>query len=189
MVSELNWEKIYRIWINECDCLYPFIQKKLNMTEIKVSSSKGNHIEGVTWWPSEELKGNKQLLEKDFSNIQFINEPNSGQRKTVELLWQVKEDPEGIALAWIAASMWNKRGIRSSVVSKILAVTLSELQSRYKFSKWHHLSKKVLPISLDKELNLFDVKLGEMELYSLISMAAIESSLINSHYTIVHLYS
>ncbi|WP_156185549.1 hypothetical protein [Bacillus sp. FJAT-27916] len=186
---KMDWNEIYRAWRCELENMYPFVSKELNIEEIKVNYKGTGYIDGVTWWPSIKLDERKKALEENFRNIELFDETRKGIRKTANMLWEVRNDPEGIALVWIAASLWNKRERMSLKVDEMLKIALKELADRYEIQCWHNLSKTVLPICLDKELRLFDVKLGEMEMYSLISMAVIESSLMNSNYTIVHLYS
>ncbi|WP_440272998.1 hypothetical protein [Ferdinandcohnia sp. SAFN-114] len=68
---------------------------------------RGN--EYIDWWDNEEIDLRKALIDKHGTQgLYYWEKTKAGTRTTAELLWNHRDDPEGMALTWIAASMWDK---------------------------------------------------------------------------------
>lgn len=194
--KEPNWEELYDIWNSSCWQMRSSITKTPNVAEIEVDSPARDwkDDEYIDWWRNDEFDKRKKAVEKyGAKGVYQWGKTNSGTRTTASLLWDLKDDPEGMALTWIAASMWDKskdlpyewRGELALRVQKLLNVTRELLANKSPYS-WFHSAKGALPVKIHNNPYMDDILIPNK--YShLVVIAAMENVISHSNHTIVRI--
>ncbi|MEG7619532.1 hypothetical protein [Enterococcus faecalis] len=152
--------------------------------------------EYIDWWSNEELISKKKIIEEQsIQGYYKLNKTKVGTRTTAELLWELRNDPEGMALVWIGASMWDKlnslprhwRGEIFGRVNTLYTEVTSQLEDKNLYT-WHHSSKDALPITLHDNVYTYEA-LTPSSYEHLVGISAIESMLTYSNWNIVRLIS
>lgn len=186
-----EWEEIYEYWKYSCKKLYEPIVNDIGVTDIYIDPSVCIKLPMIDWWPTADIKIN---IEK---NNPLGYRLNKGTLHTLELLLKFKDNPEGIAATWIAASLKDKqdylpevwRGKVCGIVDEIYRIAEDKIEN-LGGDRWYYSSRDALPLTLFKgHFHMFgnDIRISSWR--SLINWVALENVLVRTTWTIVQIYN
>ncbi|WP_289142190.1 hypothetical protein [uncultured Brevibacillus sp.] len=191
-----DWNDLFNAWKYSCQQMNSSIVSYPNILEIKVASPgwdwQGN--EHIDWWPNELLvKRRGAIEEQGIRGLYLWEKTRVGTRTTAELLWNLRDDPEGMFKVWVGASMWDKekdlpefwRGKIYRMVKILSDEVLEQLRGKNLFT-WNHLSRGALPITVHDNW-IINEALKPTNYEQLIGISSIESILTHANWTIVRL--
>ena len=166
--ENLLWSDIYCIWTNYVRRYVPLRNNEylFHKFHIDVQRNEYSHYyldsEIIDWYPSNKVEERIQMLEKH-GKIGWIWKTAPGLLRTAEILWEVKDDEEKVAMTWIAASLeeilqffpehWRRAGAYSSIM-KVSNVVQNEKNIK-NVGGWHGKTKNFLPVSVEKHIYSF----------------------------------
>ena len=119
----------------------------------------------------------------------------AGTRTTAELLWELRNDPKGMAMAWIGAALFDKRnrvpdswrGETYRLVDTMYRTVLSGLTNRG-FREWHHASRDALPVSITDIWGLEEaIRASNVE--QVLAVIAVDTVIARTTWTVVRLFA
>lgn len=197
-VKRPTWEEIHRQWKYICTDLFSPIINDIGIVDIPVkscSSSRDTASVIIDWWPTSEVeKWGSQIQAGADAIVGY--KLSKGTQHTMELLYELRNNPEGLAAVWIGASLKDKiddfpetwRGVMSRVVQHIFHEALKKLD-KLNACRWHHAMRNALPIDLFRGWTYpigEDYKPSSFE--SLMSWVALESVMVRTTWTIVRIF-
>lgn len=189
--EEPTWELLYSSWKWKCKLLYEPILKNPDFVEIPVvSKNNNNYIEGVDWWPIETFDERKSIIKQNFYLKYW--KLNVGTHKTAELLYELRNNPEGMAAVWIGAFLYDKiknhppewRGHVYNCIGSAMRVVRKKIEG-FGFVAWPPRSTQPLPVTIMNDYDLISV-MNPNSYTSLMGLAAIENVLTRTTWVLIH---
>ncbi|SDJ87471.1 hypothetical protein [Paenibacillus naphthalenovorans] len=166
--ENLLWSDIYSVWKFYVGAYMPTRNNAtlFHQFHIDVQRKESPHFRLgsgiIDWYPSNKVEERIQMLEQ-YGIIGCNWKTTTGLIRTAEILWEVKDDEEKVAMTWIAASLneilqffpeqWRREGAYSSI-TKVCNVVQSEMNIK-NVGGWHGRTKNFLPVSVDKHIYSF----------------------------------
>lgn len=197
-IKKPTWEEIYKHWKYVCEDLFSPITNTVSIVDIPVKSCSyitNNSPMVIDWWPISEIEKRKKEIEDDQSRIIGFG-LNKGTKHTMELLYELRDNPEGIAAVWIGVCLKDKednypkawRGEMAQIVDYTYGEVIRKLDKLNVYT-WHHAMREAIPIDLFRG---WTYMLGEdyrpASFESLMTWIALESVLTCTTWTIVRVY-
>lgn len=193
-LEELDLNDLLETWKRTCRDINPQLIQPLHYEEITIEDPRwdGSNNEFIDWWPNDELTSNRKIIEeKGVDGLNKIGKRFQGTLDTANLLMEFRNEPEKLALVWIAASMFEKLkhfpkswyGEMPNKVENLFGKVVNGL-GYGKGDIWSHRTRDILPVALNNNWYFHEI-LTPTKYKHLISIAALESSLSYSNWTIV----
>ncbi|MFF0828152.1 hypothetical protein ACFYU8_14835 [Brevibacillus sp. NPDC003359] len=193
LTDEISWNRIFSYWNLYCQDYNPLMNHNPLFEEIKVTIKKlespnyqlGNEI--IDWW-SNDTKQNKIDLLSNYGLLGVNWRLPTGLKRTVEMMWDHKDNHEDIALIWLASSLneistyfphhWQGNGTYL-FVKQVLNEIYREMRERNIWT-WHGSVRNFLPITIEK--SIFSTP---SNLSSLVQIATLDCITVRNSWTLV----